>query len=220
MKREAEERARRLGLQPVRFQGRPPSTPSAIPHFFGEASTTGAAYGTAGYQDPPRWASSADRQSVEDLPDYNAPPTPRQHSGQTKARSSAPPGHSRGPTTEGCRGGNEGGAGHNVAAQGRAAAETKGALPRANWEEFEVKLSSPEKVRFADIPWPSSGERILCARGTPSKKDVRKALLRWHPDKFQKILSRIDDQEERAKAVAMVQEVTRRIIAEKEAASM
>lgn len=94
-----------------------------------------------------------------------------------------------------------------------------------SWEEFEAMLKNgSESIRYHDIPWPPTSEKIIKISKSTNAKDIkiqiRKALIRWHPDKFQKILSRISDSEEKLQAVLMVQEVTRRIISEKEASSL
>jgi hypothetical protein len=92
--------------------------------------------------------------------------------------------------------------------------------PPLTWEEFEMKLKSDSPICYHDIPWPSLSHPIINlskgASAKESKNQIRSALIRWHPDKFQKILSKIDDAAERLKAVHMVQEVARKIITEKE----
>lgn len=99
-------------------------------------------------------------------------------------------------------------------------------VPQLTWEEFELKLKTDSNICYQDIPWPPISQKIInipssSSRNSINTKDIklliRKALIRWHPDKFQKVLSRIQNEEERLKALHMVQEVTRRIIAEKEA---
>ena len=52
--------------------------------------------------------------------------------------------------------------------------------------------------------------------GAAKKKKLRSSLLTFHPDKFGSILSRIEDDAERAAALAKVQRVAQRIIEEKE----
>jgi hypothetical protein len=113
------------------------------------------------------------------------------------------------------------------ASQSRAPAAPAPAAPAlisvsstATWEELEAKLAGSGELCFVDVPWPLPGRPVLeLAAGNNAKKVLRAALLRWHPDKFQKILARIAPAG-KAEAVAKVQEVTRRIIAEKNSAGL
>ena len=90
-------------------------------------------------------------------------------------------------------------------------------VPPTSWEKLEAKLAGRRELHLSDVPWPALGHPVLnLSKGNP-KKAFRSALLRWHPDKFQKILHRMNAAE-KAEAVIRVQEVTRRIILEKEMA--
>jgi len=87
------------------------------------------------------------------------------------------------------------------------------------WAAFEQNATGGGPLRCADIPWPLS---LGTASGVSTqddaatrKKKLHKALLRWHPDKCEKWLGRVQDTE-RARIVDRIKEVTRTILKEKE----
>lgn len=86
------------------------------------------------------------------------------------------------------------------------------------WSSFEELLKTASSVTLDDIPFPEPGEPILGvgASAPEKRKALRCALLRWHPDKFHRVLSKIKDPTERLHAAGLVEAVARRIIAEKE----
>lgn len=90
----------------------------------------------------------------------------------------------------------------------------------AYWARFEQRVSAAgtKDIRITDIPWPTT---LLTISGvsTSDALDVRKrklkaALVRWHPDKWGKLMDLIHESD-RTKVVEKVKEVTRRIIEEK-----
>eukprot|EP00931_Biecheleriopsis_adriatica_P047385 TRINITY_DN27321_c0_g1_i1.p1 TRINITY_DN27321_c0_g1~~TRINITY_DN27321_c0_g1_i1.p1 ORF type:complete len:444 (+),score=66.21 TRINITY_DN27321_c0_g1_i1:88-1332(+) len=88
------------------------------------------------------------------------------------------------------------------------------------WSSFESRaMTSNEPLADGEIPWPLDLPTVSGIEGHDSagdrKRKLRAALLRWHPDKWGPLLSRVRE-EERAAVAERVQEVTRRILAEKE----
>merc|ERR1712232_637855 len=88
----------------------------------------------------------------------------------------------------------------------------------AAWASFERKLSAPGSLRCENIPWPTTLPTVSGVEAqdpTPDKKrKLRAAVLRWHPDKWGPVLARVCE-EERAKVVECVKEVTRKILDER-----
>lgn len=80
-------------------------------------------------------------------------------------------------------------------------------------------VSNDQQLSFVDIPWPLGLPTVSGAvagdTGADRKRKLRAALLRWHPDKWASILGRVKEADQ-ALVAERVQEVTRRIIAEKE----
>ncbi|KAH9851397.1 hypothetical protein C2E23DRAFT_733100 [Lenzites betulinus] len=86
---------------------------------------------------------------------------------------------------------------------------------RAAQEEYEARWtelsSTPESLGFRDIPWPTfvqpqSLDDITAAKvtrfvlsplhpGETRREKVRNALRRWHPDRFGRVLARVDDED-------------------------
>eukprot|EP00929_Paragymnodinium_shiwhaense_P090181 TRINITY_DN50369_c0_g1_i1.p1 TRINITY_DN50369_c0_g1~~TRINITY_DN50369_c0_g1_i1.p1 ORF type:complete len:514 (+),score=130.54 TRINITY_DN50369_c0_g1_i1:215-1756(+) len=87
------------------------------------------------------------------------------------------------------------------------------------WTRFEAAAKGQQSLGFVDIPFPLSLPSISGAQANDSSADVKKkmrtALLRWHPDKWAPILTRVKDAD-KERVTEMVKEVTRRILAEKE----
>jgi hypothetical protein len=89
----------------------------------------------------------------------------------------------------------------------------------AYWNRFEQRVHSGGRdLHFTDVPWPISLVTVSGVHSGESlqerKKKLRAALVRWHPDKWSKLLDAIHECD-RAKVVEKVKEVTRRIIEEK-----
>lgn len=87
------------------------------------------------------------------------------------------------------------------------------------WARFEQKVNAgTQDLHFIDVPWPTSLTSIAGVIASESlevrKRKLRAALVRWHPDKWSKVLDCIHESD-RAKVVEKVKEVTRRIIEEK-----
>lgn len=72
----------------------------------------------------------------------------------------------------------------------------------------------------SSIPWPPEDISVIGIVPTDTaaarKKKLRSSLLTFHPDKFSSVLARIEDDHDRATALAKVQRVAQRIIEEKE----
>lgn len=87
------------------------------------------------------------------------------------------------------------------------------------WSRFEQKSKDGQPISYADIPWPTSLSAVSGAAGTDEagarKSKLRAALLRWHPDKWAPLLSRIRETDQ-ASVTEKVKEVTRRILEEKQ----
>lgn len=87
------------------------------------------------------------------------------------------------------------------------------------WTRFEQRVSGGARdLNLIDVPWPTS---LVTVSGVSAderleerKKKLRAALVRWHPDKWCKLLESINECD-RAKVIEKVKEVTRRIIEEK-----
>jgi hypothetical protein len=87
------------------------------------------------------------------------------------------------------------------------------------WSQFEQRAKAGEtSLQFADVPWPTSLATVsgvnACESLDARKQKLRAALVRWHPDKWGKLLDSICEAE-RPRVVEKVKEVTRRIIEEK-----
>jgi len=90
----------------------------------------------------------------------------------------------------------------------------------AHWARFEQRASAAgaRDLRLVDVPWPTSLTSVSGVSAGESldvrKRKLRAALIRWHPDKWSKLLDCIHESD-RTKVVEKVKEVTRRIIDEK-----
>jgi len=90
----------------------------------------------------------------------------------------------------------------------------------AHWARFEQRASAAgaRDLRLVDVPWPTSLTTVSGVSAGESldarKRKLRAALVRWHPDKWGKLLECIHESD-RAKVVERIKEVTRRIIEEK-----
>lgn len=87
------------------------------------------------------------------------------------------------------------------------------------WARFEQRVSGGARdLHIIDVPWPTSLVTVsgvtACETLAERKRKLRAALVRWHPDKWCKLLECIHEND-RAKVVERVKEVTRRIIEEK-----
>jgi hypothetical protein len=87
------------------------------------------------------------------------------------------------------------------------------------WARFEQRISGGARdLHLIDVPWPTSLTTVsgvtACETLAERKRKLRAALVRWHPDKWSKILECIHEND-RAKVVEKIKEVTRRIIEEK-----
>jgi hypothetical protein len=74
-----------------------------------------------------------------------------------------------------------------------------------------------QELKGADIPWPPAASVSGCTASmgeAERKKRLRSALLRWHPDKFGRILGRVRAAD-RAAVLEAVGAVTKRILHEK-----
>jgi len=81
------------------------------------------------------------------------------------------------------------------------------------WEQFERSSTASSIVSAADIPWPPAGMTVSgiahCDNGQQRKAKLKKALLRWHPDKWHTVVQKIPASQqsqvlERVKAVAQL----------------
>lgn len=90
----------------------------------------------------------------------------------------------------------------------------------AHWARFEQRASAlgARDLRLVDVPWPTSLTSVSGISASDSldvrKRKLRAALVRWHPDKWHKLLECIHESD-RTMVVEKVKEVTRRIIDEK-----
>lgn len=89
----------------------------------------------------------------------------------------------------------------------------------AYWTRFEQRVSTGARdLRLIDVPWPTSLVTVSGVSAGESldvrKRKLRAALVRWHPDKWSKVLDCIHESD-RATVVETVKAVTRRIIEEK-----
>lgn len=89
----------------------------------------------------------------------------------------------------------------------------------AHWTRFEERITAGGKdLQLLDVPWPLSLATVsgvsACESLAVRKTKLRAALKRWHPDKWSKLLDCIHEND-RAKVVEKVKEVTRKIIDEK-----
>jgi hypothetical protein len=83
------------------------------------------------------------------------------------------------------------------------------------WKEFET--NGKVSICYDDIPWPPTAGTISgvsSSSGSGAKKLLRAALIRWHPDKFAKILKRVHEAD-RARTLEAVKAITRSILDEK-----
>eukprot|EP00747_Dinoflagellata_sp_TGD_P223156 gnl/TRDRNA2_/TRDRNA2_94781_c0_seq1.p1 gnl/TRDRNA2_/TRDRNA2_94781_c0~~gnl/TRDRNA2_/TRDRNA2_94781_c0_seq1.p1 ORF type:complete len:416 (-),score=52.12 gnl/TRDRNA2_/TRDRNA2_94781_c0_seq1:13-1260(-) len=88
------------------------------------------------------------------------------------------------------------------------------------WVGFEARAADSDHVlTYAEIPWPlglPAVSGIVSQDGAGERKrKFRAALLRWHPDKWGPLLSRVIEAD-RSRVTERVKEVTRRILAERE----
>ena len=202
---------------------------------YSTSSSSSASASSSGSSTPARHrggSSSSERNDVEDLPNY--PKNPRASTGSGTggggagggARPSGTGSNSSSSSSSSSSGGDSGGG-----SSGGGAARALAAAPfppAASWEDFEAKLAAAiaaggggPPLKLADVPWPRgaviAGLQDAPRGSAPAKKLVRACLLRWHPDKFAKVL-RVMEPADRAAAAAQAQDVARRILAEKEAA--
>lgn len=89
----------------------------------------------------------------------------------------------------------------------------------AAWAAFEKQVAAGAKdLRLADVPWPTTLPTVSGVESKESldvrKRKLRAALVRWHPDKWGKLMECIHEAD-RGQVVERVKEVTRRIITEK-----
>lgn len=94
----------------------------------------------------------------------------------------------------------------------------------AAWSAFEERIreggaaARAPWLQFTDIPWPTGLSMVsgITVGDSPRdcKKKLRAAMLRWHPDKWAKVMAALEEPS-RAAVIAKVQEVTRRILDEK-----
>ncbi|KAJ3758194.1 hypothetical protein EV360DRAFT_94798 [Lentinula raphanica] len=85
------------------------------------------------------------------------------------------------------------------------------------WSSLSASLGSSEPLNFEDIPWPvshtvSKPEDLtpteittfllsgLHSQNLSRKERIRSAQLRWHPDRFQRVLKRVKEEEKNAVA--------------------
>ena len=88
----------------------------------------------------------------------------------------------------------------------------------AAFEAFEARLPSLEAVSLSDVPFPPSsdpaGFGTVGAAATERKRLLRKALLRWHPDKWASVLPHIREADRSAMA-DQLSTVTQAIVRQK-----
>lgn len=88
------------------------------------------------------------------------------------------------------------------------------------WEDFEKKVSQAASLCLADVPWPKELPATVSEVSSADslderKRKLRKAVLRWHPDKWGRAIP-LFGEAERAEVLERVKAVTRRILAEKQ----
>jgi len=102
-----------------------------------------------------------------------------------------------------------------------AAKEALGAaLRQPGWEDFEKKVSQDTRLCLAEVPWPKELPATVSEVSSVDsladrKRKLRKAVLRWHPDKWARAIP-LFGEAERTEVLERVKAVTRRILAEKE----
>jgi len=194
---EAEKKARNRGLVILRARGSnfglgsQSNVPGSYPDFLPSAFAQKPAERSSSSS---RWSAKSEKESVGGLPDYskNSSSKTQSRGGSTASTPSAP---------------------------ARAPAVPPPHVPTTTWEDLDAKLAGEGELCLDDVPWPPPGRPILDLATGNAKKVLRAALLRWHPDKFQKIIARIEPAG-KAEALVRVQEVARRIIAEKESSGL
>lgn len=86
------------------------------------------------------------------------------------------------------------------------------------WKKFECGLDSKTDLKLLDIPWPPARCSVsgIASGDTEAQKKakLRVSLLRWHPDKFHKIVEKTRDSDKML-VLERVKEVTQRILKEK-----
>ncbi|KAK3239159.1 hypothetical protein CYMTET_50897 [Cymbomonas tetramitiformis] len=86
------------------------------------------------------------------------------------------------------------------------------------WKKFECGLDSKTELKLLDIPWPPARCSVsgIASGDTEAQKKakLRVSLLRWHPDKFHKIIDKTRDSDKML-VLERVKEVTQRILKEK-----
>lgn len=88
------------------------------------------------------------------------------------------------------------------------------------WAKFAARIETEgQALRCTDVPWPLTLPSVsgISAQDTMTeqKKKLRDALLRWHPDKWARILEKVKEAE-KPRMLERVKEVTLRILAEKD----
>ncbi|KAA1476778.1 hypothetical protein DENSPDRAFT_785529 [Dentipellis sp. KUC8613] len=91
------------------------------------------------------------------------------------------------------------------------------AVYEQRWAELNAALGAgaPDPLTFAGVPWPVreaprqaddlrpqaiKGFVLAAAHspGVPKRERIRRALKRWHPDKFARVVDRVEDGEKEA----------------------
>mmetsp|Transcript_148031 Transcript_148031/g.258170 ORF Transcript_148031/g.258170 Transcript_148031/m.258170 type:complete len:333 (+) Transcript_148031:33-1031(+) len=118
------------------------------------------------------------------------------------------------------------GSGSRASSQSRASSKPRAPTLFTSFAEFDAAWAAFEKqvaagvqgLRFLDVPWPVSLPTVSGVEPRENldarKRKLRAALVRWHPDKWSKVLDCIHEAD-RGQVVERVKEVTRRIIDEK-----
>jgi len=88
----------------------------------------------------------------------------------------------------------------------------------AAWTSLEPKISGAKPLRCSDIPWPTSLKTVSGIEDSDSaadkKRKLRAALVRWHPDKWGRIMDAVQ-KDEQSLVMERVKEVTQRVLDEK-----
>mmetsp|Transcript_17317 Transcript_17317/g.30373 ORF Transcript_17317/g.30373 Transcript_17317/m.30373 type:complete len:304 (-) Transcript_17317:267-1178(-) len=98
------------------------------------------------------------------------------------------------------------------------ATKEKGAS--TGWDDFEQRLVQGGSLQLADVPWPEEAPATVSGvaesdSAEQRKLKLRKAVLRWHPDKWGPALPRFSEADQPV-LLERVKAITRRILEERQ----